>query len=124
MGLMSSPLCMRNALLLWGLAWAFPAVATAQSFSPLAAEYSISGALAGDQTFPSVSISQAGGYIVWQDNAVDGQGLGIAARRLVNNFSASFGSFRVNQQSSGNQEMQEVVLLSNGGAAIGWQGGV
>jgi hypothetical protein len=36
--------------------------------SRLAGEYSLSGALPGDQTFPVLSFGPAGGYVVWQDN--------------------------------------------------------
>jgi hypothetical protein len=123
MSLMLSPLRSRKMLLLWAWGSAFPLVAAAQNFSPLGTEYSASGALPGDQSSPSVSLSTSGGYIVWQDNAVDGAGYGIAARKLDGNFSGSYGAFRVNLQSVGNQEKPQVSLLSGGYTAFVWQGG-
>ena len=107
----------------YALALAFPLVAGGQSFSPQGSEYSISGPLPGDQVFPQISVNSAGGYLVWQDNVVDGAGLGIAAQRLNSNFSPSYGSFRVNQQTAGDQAKPQVAVLDNGGAAIVWQGG-
>ena len=50
-------------------------------FSPLAGEYSVSGPLPGDQSLSSVAFGAAGGYVVWQDNVTDGDGLGISAQR-------------------------------------------
>ncbi|MDB6029672.1 MAG: hypothetical protein JWM16_10 [Verrucomicrobiales bacterium] len=110
-------------LLLWAWGIAFPLVAAAQNFSPLGTEYSVSGALPGDQSAPSVSLSTSGGYIVWQDNVIDGAGSGIAARKLDGNFSGSYGAFRVNLQSAGEQEKPQVSLLSGGYTAFVWQGG-
>src|SRR5687768_7611376 len=64
-----------------------PVAASAQLSTPSGSEYGISGALPGDQTYPHVSIRPSGGYVVWQDNFVDGNGLGIGARRLDNTLS-------------------------------------
>ena len=120
---MSSPLSAPKVPFVYALALAFPLVAGGQSFSPLGSEYSLSGPLLGDQVFPQISVNSTGGYLVWQDNVVDGSGLGIAAQRLNANFSASYGSFRVNQQTAGDQARPQVAVLDNGGAAIVWQGG-
>jgi hypothetical protein len=120
---MSLPMCSRTIAIVLALAIGVPALAAAQNFTPLGTEYSVSGNLPGDQTHSSVSLSQSGGYLVWQDNAVDGAGLGIAAQKLDGNFSGFYGYFRVNQQSSGNQEHPQVAMLAGGGAGIVWQGG-
>ncbi len=45
-------------------------------------EYSVLGPQIGDQFFPQVAIGQNGGYLVWQDNNIDDDGLGIRAARL------------------------------------------
>ncbi len=119
---MSSPLNACGRLVCCGLA-AFPLLAGGQSFAPQGGEYSVNGAQAGDQSNPQVAVRTTGGYVVWQDNAIDGNGLGIAARRLDNNFNPTFGSFRVNQQIAGDQERPQIALLNNGGAAIVWQSG-
>src|ERR1019366_1525633 len=106
------------------LAVAIPAIVSAQSaFSPSGGEYSIAGPLPGDQVMPSVSINSGGGYLVWQDNATDGDGWGISAQALNNSLSGVFSRFRVNSTSQGDQENAQVALLNNGGAVFVWQGG-
>lgn len=86
-------------------------------------EYSVVGSLPGDQVFPDVAISPTNGIVVWQDNATDGDGWGISARRLDATLSGTLSTFRVNATGAGDQEHARVALLKNGGAAIVWQGG-
>jgi len=87
-------------------------------FHPQGGEYSLAGALPGDQVLPHVAIGRDGGLVVWQDNLTDEEGLGISARRLDSSLSPSFGRFRVNEQGAGDQERPRVALLANGGAVI------
>jgi hypothetical protein len=93
--------------------------------SPLsrAGEYSIGGALPGDQDFPAATVSTNGGYLVWEDNRSDGGklGSGIAAAGLDSNLTATGGVFRVNQQLAGNQEKPQVLRLRNGGTLFAWE---
>lgn len=91
--------------------------------TPQGSEYSPVGALLGDQVQPHAAIGPSGGYIVWQDNATDGDGLGLSARRLNANLSGFFGVFRVNAEAAGDQENPRVALLPGGGAVFVWQGG-
>lgn len=100
------------------LALAMPACAQTNYYGTNGTEYAIVGALPGDQVFPDAAISTTGGFLVWQDNATDGDGWGISAR-AVNQLS----NFRVNQQGAGNQENARVALLKGGGAVFVWQGG-
>jgi hypothetical protein len=93
------------------------------AFSPGGNEYPVAGALAGDQTAPHAAITTTGGYLVWQDNAADGDALGIRAERLDGNFNRIGNAFRVNSIGTGDQEKPQVALLSNGGAVFVWQGG-
>jgi hypothetical protein len=93
------------------------------AIAPQGAEYPIVGRLAGDQTKPQLAIGPSGGFLVWQDNATDGDGLGINARRLNSNLTPSLGAFRVNFNGVGDQENPQVALLQNGGAVFVWQGG-
>jgi len=93
------------------------------AFNPQAGQYSLSGALNGDQLFSHAAIGATGGYVVWQDNATDGDGWGVSAQRLNNNLSGSLATFRVNEVGAGHQEKPQVVLLADGGAAFVWQGG-
>src|SRR2546425_7220543 len=57
--------------------------------------------------FPYTTLFRSG-FLVWQDNVTDGDGLGISARRITGNLSGLFGVFRVNEQSAGDQENARV----------------
>ena len=93
------------------------------AFSPGGPDFAVAGARAGDQTAPQAALGLNGGWLVWQDNAADGDGLGINAMRLGTGFTGAGAVFRVNQQGVGDQEKPQVALLSNGGAVVVWQGG-
>ena len=111
-------------LVLSGLLCGAAFVASAQTpFTPQGGEYSIAGALPGDQNFPQIKVNSSGGFLVWQDNMTDGDGLGISAQRLDSSLSPTLGSFRINQQAAGDQENPQLALLKNGGAVFVWQGG-
>jgi hypothetical protein len=92
-------------------------------YAPQAGEYDAIGALPGDQANPALSLNTKGGYLVYQDNVTDTNGLGISAVSLNNTFSPSQPPFRVNVQDAGDQENPQVALLAGGGAAFVWQGG-
>jgi hypothetical protein len=101
-----------------------PGMALGQSgYVTQAGEYAPAGNLPGDQTRPQLSLTRTNGFIVWQDNVTDGDGLGISTRALDSSFSSPFAGFRVNQQGAGDQENPQVTMLNNGGAAFTWQGG-
>ena len=101
-----------------------PAAVFAQnSFVSSGGEYAIAGKLPGDQVYPCVNFTTNGGYIVWQDNWIDGNGLGIGAMRVQNDLSSSGVAFRVNSLVAGDQEQGQVAMLNNGGAVFAWQGG-
>ncbi|HKS38666.1 MAG TPA: hypothetical protein VJW76_15845, partial [Verrucomicrobiae bacterium] len=112
-------------LVLFGFAGAVSWSCWGQStYLPQEAEYWISRGMVGDQVRPKVAVNTAGGYIVWQDNATDGDGLGISARALSSSFSPVLQrTFRVNQQIAGDQENPDVALVPTGGAVLAWQGG-
>lgn len=99
------------------------AARAAGGFAPQGGEYPIAGVVVGDQVLPSVALGASGGYVVWQDNATDGDGFGISARRIESNLLGSLGSFRVNQNAVGDQQNARVQMTSNGGAVFVWQGG-
>ena len=117
----------RNALVCGCLALAAPAVVLAQTnYLPNGVEYAIAGSLPGDQAFPEMALNVSGGFLVWEDNITDGDGLGISALRLDSSFSGTPGSsssFRVNVAGAGSQEHPQVALLKGGGAVFAWQGG-
>ncbi|HMJ64686.1 MAG TPA: thrombospondin type 3 repeat-containing protein, partial [Candidatus Binatia bacterium] len=115
--------CARSVLLCLQ-ATLFCHVLNAQLATPLGSEYSISGQMPGDQQLPRAAFKANGGYLVWQDNRTDTNGLGIRAQKLNSTLSPTLASFRVNQQMAGNQQRPDVTMLNNnGGAAIVWEGG-
>jgi len=121
---MSLSLFGRNTLVCGLLAVAAPALVLGQTnYLPNGVEYSIAGSLAGDQTRPQLGLSVSGGYLVWQDNFTDGDGLGISALRLDSSFSRALSPFRVNSIGAGGQENPQVSMLNGGGAVFVWQGG-
>jgi hypothetical protein len=111
------------ACALVALAAAGPASAQTNYYTTNGTEYAVIGSLPGDQVFPDVAVSTNGGFLVWQDNATDGDGWGVSARRLDSTLSGTLGTFRVNVTGAGNQENAHVALLKNGGAVFVWQGG-
>ena len=104
---------------------AFPFLTSAQTnyYTTNGTEYAVIGALPGDQMFPDAALTTNGGFVVWQDNATDGDGWGISARRVDSTLSGTLGTFRVNAQGSNDQQNARITLLKNGGAAFVWQGG-
>ena len=108
-----------------GLALAVPFMAAgAARFASHGGEYAPVGNLPGDQVHPSVAVTPNGGWLVFEDNATDGDGLGISAQRLDANLSPLLSPFRVNQQGVADQQNAKVAALPTGGAAFVWQGGV
>jgi hypothetical protein len=121
------PHAARGVAVLGGLL-ALPLLALGQNaFSPGATDYAIAGALAGDQTAPHAAVSTSGGFLVWQDNAVNNYGLRIRAQRLGSALTQSVTPFVVSSvagsSSTGDQEKPQVAMLNNGGAVFVWQGG-
>lgn len=110
----------------WGLFLVAPAVALAQTnyYRTNGVEYAVVGQLPGDQILPDAAVATNGGYVVWQDNATDGSGWGVSARRLDGTLSGTLSAFRVNVTGTNDQENARVALLKNGGAVFVWQGGV
>ena len=109
----------------WALVMTIAANASSQTnyYSTNGTEYAIIGSVPGDQIFPDAAISATNGFVVWQDNATDGDGWGISARRLDSTLSGTLGNFRVNVNGAGDQERPRVAMFNNGGAAFVWQGG-
>ena len=109
----------------WGLFLALPAAVFGQTnyYAANGTEYAIIGSLPGDQVWPDVAVTASGGFVVWQDNATDGSGWGVSARRLDGTLSGTLSTFRVNAQGTNDQENPRVAMLKNGGAVFVWQGG-
>ncbi len=121
---MSMSLSVRKVLLCCCLAAAVPTLVIAQTnYVPNGVQYLIAGTMPQDQVHPQVAVSATNGFLVWQDNIADGNGLGISAIQLDGGFSSVLSSFRVNSTTAGDQENPQVALLKNGGAVFAWQGG-
>ncbi len=120
---MSLSLNVRGVLAACSLAAMASQTVQAQSgYLSVAGEYAVAGSLAGDQVYPQASLKPSGGYVVWQDNATDGDGWGVSMRRLDGSFSPQLmGNQRVNVQGVGDQEYPQVSVLNDGGAAFVWQ---
>lgn len=80
--------------------------------------------LVGDQINSAISTFGNNGFLVWQDNAIDGDQLGIGARLFnLQSGAASPQIVRVNQDSLFNQENPKVAAMANGNAVVVWQSG-
>jgi hypothetical protein len=91
--------------------------------TPESFEYPVTAPMAGDQVHPQLAIRPNGGLMVWQDNATDGDGMGISAQVLDANLYPSMSAFRINVEKAGDQENPQVAFLKDGGAVVVWQGG-
>ncbi|HXE41411.1 MAG TPA: hypothetical protein VN516_00195, partial [Candidatus Baltobacteraceae bacterium] len=109
----------------WSLFFALPSAIFAQTnyFGTNGTQYAIVGQMPGDQVWPDVAARTNGGFVVWQDNATDGSGWGVSARKLDNTLSGALSAFRVNATGTNDQENARVAMLKNGGAIFTWQGG-
>ena len=122
--LMSLSPLIRKPLLGWSLVLAVPVLAWGQtSYTTNLLEYSISGPVPGDQVRPQAAVSSLGGFLVWDDNAIDGRGQGVGALALDSNFKAVGSPFRVNQIVAKDQTRAQLALLQGGGVVFVWQGG-
>ncbi len=117
-------LCAFAALAFPFLVWAQTPYVPPSGYLTNGGEFAIAGAVPGDQVHPAVAVTSTGGFIVWEDNISDTNGLGISAMQLDPSISGEFSSFRVNQTEAGDQERPQVSALNDGGAVFVWQGGL
>jgi len=92
-------------------------------YVPQAGEYYPLGSLPGDQDNSALAVSTNGGYVVWQDQISDQNGLGLSFVSLDATFSPATAPQVVNTIIAGDQENPQVALLKGGGAVFVWQGG-
>lgn len=86
-------------------------------------EFSVLGAIPGDQVLPSLSLSPTAGVIAWQDNVVDKYGNGIGGALLTNGFVPGH-IFCANKTATGDQINPKVQLLANENMIFVWQSSV
>jgi hypothetical protein len=84
-------------------------------------EYRILPSLPGDQSLAQFAFGPDGGYLVTQDNSIDGNGLGIRARKFYGDLTAAQNSFQVNANGLNDQQRPRVALLKGGGAVFAWE---
>ena len=120
--LMLPPLGARVGLLSY--AWAALSLIFLTAFSARcqSGEFPVSGGLTGDQDYAGVSLRTNGGWVVWQDNTIDGNRTwGIAARKLSADLTATGSIFRVNHVTTGSQEKPQAVSLPGGRVLFTWE---
>jgi hypothetical protein len=101
-------------------ALAFSARATV---TPDGTEYDIAVPLMGDQMHSDLALGVNGGYLVWDDNVGDGDGLSVNVRRITATLSGELNVIPLSTITAGHQERPRVSLLARGGAAFVWQSG-
>ena len=84
---MSLSLIIRKTVICWWLAMGscvllFAQGSFAPNYAPNGGEYPVAGLLAGTQVHPELAINTNGGFVVWEDNTIDGNGIGIRAAAL------------------------------------------
>ncbi len=85
-------------------------------------EFRVNSTTADDQTVPSVTGLDNGGFVVtWQSMAQDGSDNGVYAQVYNANGSVAVSEFRVNSFTTTAQEFSDVTALSDGGFIVVWQ---
>jgi VCBS repeat-containing protein len=92
---------------------------------PIANEFRLNQATAGDQGQPTITALADGGFIAtWQSSGQDGSGLGIYARRFDASGAPVGNEFQVNTTTDFDQETPSVVSLKDGGLVFVWASGI
>jgi hypothetical protein len=86
-------------------------------------EYNIAVPLPGDQSHPDLALGPNGGYLVWDDNIGDGDGLSVNLRLVDATLSGAFNVLHLSTQTAGHQERARAAMLTGGGGAFVWQSG-
>lgn len=76
----------------------------------------------GDKINSALSLFQSGGYVAWNDNAIDKSGQGIAVTPLNLDTVTGAKAIQVNSSATGNQIRPQIQRLKNGQNLIVWQG--
>jgi len=84
-------------------------------------QFAIAGALPGEQTGARLTLGANTGLLVWQDNGIDGKGLGISAALVQGGVVHSQSPQLVNQTVDGDQESPDAATLRNGNSLVVWR---
>ncbi|MCC9606604.1 hypothetical protein LOC68_17030 [Blastopirellula sp. JC732] len=89
--------------------------------TPVGDEFHVSTRILDNQSYPSVSIDNAGNFvIVWQSENQDGDGYGIFGQRYAADGTKIGGEFQINTYVPGTQEFPEVALDEAGNVVVVW----
>jgi hypothetical protein len=91
--------------------------------TPDGSEYPIAAPLEGDQLHPDLALGPNGGFLVWDDNKGDGDGLSVNMRRITATLNGDLDVIHLATKTAGHQERPRVAMLTGGGAAFVWQSG-
>jgi hypothetical protein len=96
---------------------------TANYVTASGSEFSLMGNQAGDQVYPSISLTPGGGIIAWEDNGIDRNGAGIGARKFIGSTLTTLPTtLHVNAVSVNDQTTpQAVCLQTNNMTLFVWQ---
>lgn len=84
--------------------------------------FRVNGLTAGNQSAPTVAVNEFGeALIAWQDDNIDGSGLGIAAQRYDSTGSSVGGAFQINTYTTGQQSFPSAALNDDGTFVVTWQ---
>jgi hypothetical protein len=96
---------------------------THAGITPDGTEYNIAVPLPGDQAHADLALGPNGGYLVWDDNVGDGDGLSVNLRRINASLSGELNVIPLATKTVNHQERPRVTMLARGGAAFAWQSG-
>ncbi|MEQ9409865.1 MAG: SdrD B-like domain-containing protein [Fuerstiella sp.] len=84
-------------------------------------EFRINSEFRRDQYYPSVAMTDDGGFVVvWDSFQQDGDGFGIFGQRFVADGTAAGGEFRVNSQTADSQSHPSVAVDNAGNFVVAW----
>ena len=89
--------------------------------TPIGSEFSIATSIPGDQINSKIELGANGGYVIWEGNAMDGDGQGISAVRLTPDLVPAFEPFVVNEIGDGDQQTPALALSGDNGAYFVWE---
>lgn len=94
-----------------------------QTGTPVGAEFRVNITLVESQWQPAVTpLFDGGFFIVWEDEAADGSGVGIFGQRFDATGTKVDGEFVINTTTQGIQEFPAVTVMANGNVAVAWHG--
>ncbi|MEQ9124703.1 MAG: cadherin repeat domain-containing protein, partial [Alphaproteobacteria bacterium] len=92
------------------------------SGSAIGGEFRINSTTSNEQSAPSVTALEDGGYVVtWQSDGQDGSDFGVYAQRYNSSGTKVGGEVRVNTHTTFNQSDSDVEGLSDGGYVVAWE---